>query len=114
MYNKYKSKRTVCREGHIHDSAKEAVRCEELCYLQRFGKIRNLKIQREFVLIPARKYSDMPNERKCSYIADFCYMQNGKLIVEDTKGYKTRDYIIKRKLFKEKYCQSGMIIFKET
>ena len=37
-------------------------------------------------------------EREVSYVADFVYTENGKRIVEDTKGFKTKDYIIKRKL----------------
>ena len=39
-------------------------------------------------------------ERECAYIADFVYFdsQSGQITVEDTKGFKTKDYIIKRKL----------------
>ena len=37
-------------------------------------------------------------ERECAYIADFVYTENGKIVVEDTKGLRTKDYIIKRKL----------------
>jgi hypothetical protein len=37
-------------------------------------------------------------ERECSYVADFVFQENGKMVVEDTKGVKTKDYIIKRKL----------------
>jgi hypothetical protein len=37
-------------------------------------------------------------ERECAYVADFTYKQDGKLVVEDTKGFRTKDYIIKRKL----------------
>jgi len=38
-------------------------------------------------------------ERACDYVADFVYMnKDGQKVVEDTKGYKTKDYIIKRKL----------------
>ena len=37
-------------------------------------------------------------ERECNYIADFVYEQDGKTIVEDTKGFRTPDYIIKKKL----------------
>ena len=37
-------------------------------------------------------------ELAVKYVADFVYKENGKTIVEDTKGFKTKDYIIKRKL----------------
>ena len=33
-----------------------------------------------------------------SYIADFVYKKNGETIVEDTKGVRTKEYIVKRKL----------------
>lgn len=39
-------------------------------------------------------------EKACKYIADFVYTDNetGQTIVEDTKGVRTKEYIIKRKL----------------
>lgn len=39
-------------------------------------------------------------ERACRYIADFVYTDNdtGLTVVEDTKGVRTKEYIIKRKL----------------
>lgn len=111
---KYKNKKAECLSGHVHDSRKEARRCNELAMLERLGEISGLEIQKKYVLIPARKYKNMPDERKCQYIADFVYISDGKLIVEDTKGYKTKDYIIKRKLFKDRYCRNGDIIFKEV
>lgn len=112
--NKYHSSKARCLSDHIHDSKKEAQRCNELTMLLRLGKIENLEIQKRYTLIPARKYNGMPSERKCEYVADFVYSEGDKLIVEDTKGYKTKDYIIKRKLFKDRYCQNGDIIFREV
>lgn len=114
MGTKYYAKKASCRNGHVHDSRKEAYRCDELHLLQKAGVISKLEIQRRFELIPSRKYIGMPNERRCEYKADFVYEENGKLIVEDTKGFKTKDYIIKRKIFKDRYCQNGDVIFKES
>jgi len=37
-------------------------------------------------------------EKAVVYVADFTYQKDGQMIVEDTKGMKTKDYIIKRKL----------------
>lgn len=82
--------------------------------LQRTGEIQDLTLQKSFVLIQTQKFKTMPTERAVRYIADFTYIKNGVLYVEDTKGYKTRDYILKRKMFKDKYCQSEDIIFLET
>jgi hypothetical protein len=52
----------------------------------------------KFELIPSQRYDGKVIERPCHYIADFTYMENGNLVVEDTKGFRTKDYIIKRKL----------------
>ena len=81
MYNKYHAKKTKCVHGHIHDSKKEALRCAELHMLMWEGSIKNLILQKEYVLVPARKYPDMPSERKLSYVADFVYIDTatGKL-----------------------------------
>lgn len=117
ILTKYHSKKTKCSAGHIHDSKKEAARCNELTLLQKAGQISGLKQQVRFELIPPAKYTDMPNERACVYIADFVYTQGDVIFVEDTKGFKTPEYIIKRKLFKQKYCSDrycgALIIFKE-
>ena len=108
--NKYNSQK--CNIGNeVFDSRREARRYSELCLLEKAGQIKNLQRQVKFVLIPAQKESFViPKkdgtlklsmrvvERECSYIADFVYEENGMIIVEDTKGYKTKDYIIKRKL----------------
>lgn len=117
ILTKYHSNKTKCAAGHIHDSKKEAARCNELTMLEKSGKIKNLRQQVRFELIPPTKYTDMPNERACVYIADFVYFKDGVMFVEDTKGFKTPEYIIKRKLFKQKYCKDrycgNLIIFKE-
>lgn len=107
--NKYRS-RKVKVNGITFDSKKEANRFLELSLLERAGKITDLKQQVKFVLIPAQREPETIGkrggvkkgkllERECSYIADFTYKDaGGKLIVEDTKGMRTKDYIIKRKL----------------
>lgn len=83
MGSKYYAKKATCRNGHVHDSKKEAQRCDELHLLQKSGVISRLEVQRSYELIPARKYVGMPNERRCEYKAEFVYMENGKLIVEE-------------------------------
>ena len=111
---KYHSRKTICSYGHEHDSKREAIRCNELHLMQRAGEIRCLQTQVKFELLPARKYEGMPNERKIDYIADFVYVRYGVTVIEDSKGHKTKDYIIKRKLLKNKYCRDGKFVFRET
>lgn len=121
MASKYRS-RKVTRDGMTFDSQKEYKRFCELRLLERAGKITDLQRQVPFELIPAQyktvytgevykrtihalgiaegmpKTKEVCLEQSCSYIADFVYQQDGKQVVEDTKGVKTADYIIKRKL----------------
>ena len=109
-FNKYKAQKTEV-DGILFDSKKEANRYSELKLLEQAGKIKNLQRQVEFVLIPAQREPDTIGrkggikqgkliERKCSYIADFVYYipECKTPIVEDTKGMRTPEYIIKRKL----------------
>ena len=100
---KYRNQKTEIN-GIVFDSKKEANRYQELLWLQQAGKIAGLDRQVKFVLIPAQKIDGKVVERECAYYADFVYYDKDKgKIVEDTKGVKTKDYIIKRKLMLERY-----------
>lgn len=113
FFAKYKAKKTPCSHGHTHDSKKEALRCDELHEMQARKEISELETQKEFELIPAQKEvvhrvgkKEQPLkdkvvllERPCVYKSDFCYKDaDGNFIVEDCKGMRTKEYIIKRKL----------------
>ncbi|MGN1086144.1 MAG: DUF1064 domain-containing protein [Porcipelethomonas sp.] len=104
---KYGNRKTTA-DGIVFDSKKEAQRYHELKLMQKAGAISDLKLQVPFLLIPAGH-----GERKVSYIADFTYMENGIMVVEDVKGYRTRDYVLKRKMFKYLYC-SDYVVFREV
>ena len=96
---KYGNKK-VELDGITFDSKKEAKRYAELKLLQQCKSISNLELQKEFELIPAQYVNGKCVERACKYKADFYYHDNltGKDCCEDTKGFRTKDYIIKRKL----------------
>lgn len=102
------------RDGLTFDSKKEHKRYNELLLLQQAGEITHLRRQVKFLLIPTQREPNIIGprggvkkgkllERECSYIADFVYGKNGKMVVEDTKGVRTKDYIIKRKLMLKIY-----------
>ena len=81
-----------------YDSKREAARAQELKMLERAGRIFDLHEQVEFELVPKQE-----GERAVKYRADFVYFTEASrvpecLVVEDVKGMKTKDYIIKRKL----------------
>lgn len=96
--------------GAVYDSRKEARRAAELSLLEKAGEITDLQAQVKFVLIPSQREPDTVGkrggiikgkviEKECAYYADFVYKdKQGRRIVEDTKGFRTKDYIIKRKL----------------
>ena len=96
---KYHNRKVVTEDG-VFDSFRELNRWEELKLLQRAGEIYDLQRQVPFVVIPAQKDGRKVIEREVKYIADFTYRNrsDNRLVVEDTKGMKTREYIIKRKL----------------
>lgn len=94
---KYGNRKTVLH-GTEFDSAKEARRYGELILLQRAGQITDLQRQVRFELIPSQRVNGKCVERAVHYVADFVYHEAGQLVVEDTKGVRTKEYIIKRKL----------------
>ena len=83
-----------------HASKKEARRSAELRAMQRAGLISNLQEQVKYTLIPSQRGSDgKVIERPVTYTADFVYQDaDGNQIVEDSKGFRTQQYIVRRKL----------------
>ncbi|MBX6966011.1 DUF1064 domain-containing protein [Alcaligenes faecalis] len=99
MKRKY-GNRKVTLGGHQFDSAREATRYSQLQLLERAGQIKGLELQPRFELIPKQRRDDGKPERACEYVADFRYTdtRTGQTVIEDAKGMRTRDYIMKRKL----------------
>lgn len=103
--SKYRARKTEI-DGIVFDSAKEARRYLDLKLLERCGEIKGLERQVRYELLPKNG-----RERAVYYIADFRYEENGKRVVEDVKGVRTREYILKRKMFKYRYPE---IEFRES
>lgn len=100
--SKYRNKKVLV-DGVAFDSKKEAKRYRELKLMEDAGMISRLERQVKFDLLPNQKDPDgKVIERKVQYVADFVYMKNGKVCVEDVKGYRDggayRVFVIKRKL----------------
>lgn len=101
---KYLSKKTVI-DGITFDSKKESKRYIELKRRQELGEISSLELQPPFLLQEGFK-RDGKKYRPITYIADFKYNENGKVIVEDVKSSftaKDKVYKIKKKLLLYKY-----------
>ncbi|OZI39018.1 hypothetical protein CEG14_05640 [Bordetella genomosp. 1] len=99
---KYSNKKTVV-DGRTFDSKREAARYLQLRAMERAGAISSLVLQPSFELIPRQRKADGKIERPVVYIADFAYQEAGERVIEDVKGMRTRDYIIKRKLMLERH-----------
>lgn len=96
--SKYGNKKSIASDGKMFPSKKECHHYEELLLLWKMGKITHPDCQVPYELIPKQD-----GERACVYFADFVYRDMpandpSTLHVEDTKGFRTKDYIIKRKL----------------
>jgi len=90
---KYRNKKTTI-DGRSFDSKLEAGRYVALKRMQEAGLISGLCCQVSFSL-------EINGQLICRYVADFVYRDcDGKQIVEDAKGVRTRDYILKKKLMR--------------
>lgn len=98
MKRKYNNTK-VCIDGILFDSKGESKRFIELKNLENLGVISNLKLQPRFILQKAFK-DKSGGVRAITYIADFMYIENGKIIVEDFKGFFTEVSKMKIKMLK--------------
>ena len=102
--NKYHNKKCKAPDGQTFDSLKEASRWDELLWLERAGKISDLRRQVRFEVIPKQD-----GENAVFYVADFVYTRDDKTVVEDVKGCRNtsdpayRIFVIKRKLMLQRY-----------
>lgn len=106
---KYGNKK-IFEDGEVFDSKKEYRRWKELIMLVKAGEISKLQRQVKYTLIPSQREPDIRGprggirpgkliEREVSYLADFVYTDKaGQTVVEDCKGLRTKEYILKRKM----------------
>lgn len=92
-------------EGIKFDSKKEKNRYIELLTLERQKLISNLQRQVPFILQEKFEFGGKII-REIKYIADFIYVENGKIVIEDVKSEATKKdkvYQLKKKMFMYKY-----------
>lgn len=89
--NKYRNKPVII-DGTRFASTMEGNRYRELKLLERAGAITDLKLQPRYPIV-------INGVKVTTYVGDFEYQCTpGPKVTEDTKGTKTTDYIIKKKL----------------
>ena len=95
------------RGALVFDSIKEARRFDELLLLLRAGEIKDLRLQQEYTLMEAFTNLDGTKIKAIRYRADFVYQEKTKdgwrFVVEDVKGFKTREYELKKKLMADRF-----------
>jgi len=102
-------------DGILFPSIKQAERYQELKLLEKSGLIRNLRIEqlhkKELTFTLQEGFRDATGKkwRAIKYVGDFRYIENGQDVVEDAKGYKTKEFRIKEKMFRYRYPE---IVFK--
>lgn len=102
--NKYRNQK-VTIDGITFDSLKEGGRYRVLKLLVKAKEIKDLELQKKFELQPAYTNANGKRIRAINYLADFYYYDNklGCYVVEDVKGFRTKEYLLKKKMFEYKY-----------
>ena len=99
---KYRNTPTIV-DGIKFASKKEATRYAHLKLLERGGAIKNLRLQPRYPL-------SVNGLHVCTYVGDFDFEENGRLITEDVKGVKTAEFVIKAKLFHAIYGREIQLV----
>jgi len=109
--HKYNAKKIII-DGIKFDSIKEGRRYEDLKLMVRSGDISNLELQPVILLQPGF-ICHGKRIRKITYKADFKYIENGKIIIEDVKGCKTAVYRLKWKMAQYQYRDKENYLLRE-
>ena len=111
--NKYGARKTtVC--GHMFDSKREAEYYLELLDLKRRGIVTDIKLQPSYELLEGFVDSAGKRQRPITYTPDFLVRYaDGHLEAIEVKGVRTRDYLLRKKLFLHMMRETD-IVFREV
>lgn len=104
--SKYNAKK-VRIDGILFDSKLEGNRYLELKQLLSLGVISDLETHKKYPLI-------VNGLEVTTYEADFVYKKNGIEVLEDTKGFLTKEYKIKKKLMKAIYDKDIIEVYSKS
>ena len=99
----YFARKTICTNGHKHDSKRESVRCDELHQMQIEGKISGLKVHPQYKFSIDGAWVKLRNGQIAGYKSDFEYLEMDKPVVEDVKaanGFMSRDQPLRMAIFR--------------
>ena len=97
--NKYNARKTVMC-GHTFDSRREAEIYLDLLSRKQHGEILRIGLQPSYTLLEGFRDNEGKKQRAITYTADFFVTYaDGRNEVIEVKGVKTRDYVLRKKLF---------------
>lgn len=110
--SKYHNKK-VTVDNYVFDSIAESKRYKELCLLEKANKIKSLELQPKFELQEAF-IKNGKRYKAITYTADFMYLDVEKncIVVEDVKGFETKEFKLKQKMFEHKYKNLSLVLIK--
>jgi protein associated with RNAse G/E len=107
--SKYKNEKTIVN-GITFDSMKEATYYAELVMKKKAGIIAKIELQPAFVLQEGYRTKSGEKVREIKYVADFkVTYPDGKIQIVDTKGYRTKEYKLKKKMLLFRYPDINFI-----
>ena len=111
--NKYNARKTtVC--GRTFDSKREAEWYMMLREKQRLGKIKHIECQPTYTLLEGFRDNQGKQQKPITYTPDFLVeYDDGRREVIEVKGVKTRDYLLRKKLFLHMMMDTD-IVFREV
>ena len=97
--NKYNARKTVMC-GHEFDSKREAEVYLELLAQKQAGEIVRIGFQPSYTLLEGFRDNQGKQQKPITYTPDFLVeYDDGRREVIEVKGVKTRDYLLRKKLF---------------
>lgn len=111
--NKYHARKTVMC-GHTFDSRREAEIYLDLLSRKQAGEIVRIGFQPSYTLLAGFKDNTGKNQKPITYTADFFVTYaDGHSEVIEVKGVRTRDYLLRKKMFLHMMRDTD-IIFREV
>ena len=111
--NKYNARKTTVY-GRTFDSKREAEWYMMLREKQRLGKIKNLECQPTYNLLEGFRDNQGKPQKPITYTPDFLVeYDDGRREVIEVKGVRTRDYLLRKKMFLHMMKDTD-IVFREV
>lgn len=111
--NKYHARKTTVY-GITFDSKREAEYYLLLREKQRLGEIKSIDLQPTYTLLDGFRDNTGKEQKPITYTADFLVeYDDGRREVIEVKGVRTRDYLLRKKLFLHMMRETD-IVFREV